>query len=276
MEEFEHVEPTYRTITLTPELAREFLRSNSLNRNLNMHVVERFAEEMARGNWLENGDAIRRSIDGVLLDGQHRCAAVAKSGVAIRCILVEGLPKSTIITIDAGRPRSFADYLKIQHHENADALAALTRVLYLYEIGKFTTGTPIKPTFQQLKVVLDNHHDDMVSSLSVAASVRRRIRVSPSVLALGHYVFARIDPADAKDFFERLRDGVDLPEGNPILTLRRSIERDMTAQSGRRMDTVLLMAILIKAWNAYRRGDEIRLLAWKRGGAAPERFPVPE
>jgi hypothetical protein len=38
---------------------------------------------------------------------------------------------------------------------------------------------------------------------------------------------------------------------------------------------MFLTAIMIKAWNAYRRGDSIGLLSFKSGGAKPERFPEP-
>ena len=33
--------------------------------------------------------------------------------------------------------------------------------------------------------------------------------------------------------------------------------------------------LVIKAWNAYRNGDELRLLRFKPGGANPEKFPMP-
>lgn len=32
---------------------------------------------------------------------------------------------------------------------------------------------------------------------------------------------------------------------------------------------------LIKAWNAWRDGRELKILGWKRGGAKPEPFPIP-
>jgi len=33
--------------------------------------------------------------------------------------------------------------------------------------------------------------------------------------------------------------------------------------------------VMLKAWNAWREGREVKILAWKRGGANPERFPIP-
>ena len=43
---------------------------------------------------------------------------------------------------------------------------------------------------------------------------------------------------------------------------------------GERSQTYLL-AITLKAWNAYRQGETVGLYRWRPGGAKPEAFPEP-
>jgi hypothetical protein len=77
-------------------------------------LVARYAREIAAGRWKPNGETIKFTMDGVLLDGQHRLAAVALAGVGIETTVVWGLDPDCFDTIDSGRPRSAADMLAIQ------------------------------------------------------------------------------------------------------------------------------------------------------------------
>jgi hypothetical protein len=39
----------------------------------------------------------------------------------------------------------------------------------------------------------------------------------------------------------------------------------------------MAQAIIVKAWNAWRRGDDdVTAYQWRAGGTSPEPFPVPQ
>lgn len=265
--------PTYRPVSVTPDLAREWLKRNSHNRNLNERRVNVLAGAMKRGEWHENGDTIRFSSEGVLLDGQHRLAAVVKSGVTIRALVVEGLTQETQDTMDAGKLRSFADVLKLRGISDENNVAALARKVYVWETGQVRSqNTP--PTHAQLSHIVEKRLVDLRESITVARSVRRHIPVQSSIIGIAHWVFYEIAPEDTTFFFDRLRDGRGLTEGNPILALREALLRDL-AKNGRRMNPTMVLALFIKAWNAYRKGETVSFLRWRAGGASPEAFPEP-
>ena len=73
--------------TITPEYAKELLDYNKKNRSLSKATVDRYAEDMRKDNWQQNGEAIKIDWDGNLIDGQHRLAACVKSGVSFDKLL---------------------------------------------------------------------------------------------------------------------------------------------------------------------------------------------
>lgn len=265
--------PTYRAVTVTPDLAREWLKRNTRNRRLERNRVTVLADAMTRGEWHENGDAIRFSANGILLDGQTRLAAVVKSDVSIRSLVAENLPDEAQITVDVGAKRTFAAVLEIQGVKDQAALAAMARKIFDWEHGQLRNTARV-PTHAQLQTVVNNHEDSMRLSLRIAQAVRRQIPAPTTTIGLAHWLFNQIDEEDTEFFFNRLRDGQGLVEGDPVFALRKTVLLDATRNVRYRQFQVL--ALVIKAWNAYRAGDKVKLLQWRSGGASPEAFPEPK
>ena len=67
--------------------------------------ISLYADNMVNGDWLYNGDAIRVSSSGVLLDGQNRLLAAQKAKMNLTCDLIVGLDEGVFNTIDQGRTR---------------------------------------------------------------------------------------------------------------------------------------------------------------------------
>ena len=76
--------------TITPQLAKDILANNNLNRNINATIVGHYADAISRGQWELNGEAIKIAHDGRLLDGQHRLMAVIKSDTPITTLVIRG------------------------------------------------------------------------------------------------------------------------------------------------------------------------------------------
>jgi hypothetical protein len=57
---------------ITLEIAERLLQANSLNRRISGPVVERYARDMKAGRWKLNGQTIKISSRGRLLDGHRR------------------------------------------------------------------------------------------------------------------------------------------------------------------------------------------------------------
>ena len=79
-------------VRVTPALATEWLEGNvALNRRLIPNLVTFYAAEMRAGKWRVNGESIKFSKSGALMDGQHRLHAIIKVNQSIPMVVVREL-----------------------------------------------------------------------------------------------------------------------------------------------------------------------------------------
>jgi hypothetical protein len=261
------------TVDITPALAAEWLAQNGHNRHQRETVWRRYARDMASGRWVFNGESIKRCKEGHTDDGQHRLRAIVESGVTITSVVVSGLPHSAQETVDRGMPRNIADALRLRGESSANVLAgAISQAIVLQSPSPGRESDFWPSTGEAIRYL--DEHPEIRASVTAATNTSDVLRAPQTTLAALHHLFAAIDEEDATGFFDGLASGAGLDEGSPILALREAMLREWVAP--RRMARNRLQAIWIKAWNAYRRGDAVRLLKWKTGGARPEAFPKPE
>jgi len=98
-----------QVLEVTPELASVWMVKNTFNRNLSRQTVRKYASDMERGEWKLNHQGIAFDEDGVLVDGQHRLAAVRESGMSVRMMVTWGADRTGI---DELRVRSTQDVIK--------------------------------------------------------------------------------------------------------------------------------------------------------------------
>jgi hypothetical protein len=259
-------------VYITPELAEQMLGHNTHNRNPRPGAVAAYAEDMAAGDWRWTGDPIRFAVDGTLLDGQHRLLAILRSGITLPLLVIRGLAPEAQEDIDCGVPRKYADVLSLRGEVNAHALAAIIRQVHTWTSGHRGTSKSSKATAAQLNRTLDAHPElrDITRASNVISS---RWDMPQSLVGLCWWLFAAIDQEDADAFMHRCADGQNLAAGDPIYELRKQVaaSRDHRGERSQRY----LLAITIKAWNAYRKGDKVGQLKFRAGGAKPEAFPEP-
>lgn len=266
---------------VTPALAAQWLTFNTHNRTLRPKVVEAYATDMRNGDWLLNGESIKFDTDGVLIDGQHRLAAVIAAGVTVRMVVVRGLPRAAQDTVDAGTKRKFADVLNLRGENHSSSKASITRKILLWKAGIRRNGG-YQPTNTQLLQTFEEHPE--IREIAPSAEViSRGCGMPPSVVGLAMWLCTRVESREDEDraqltkdvdfFFERLADGQSLAKGDALYELRRTVAESRRIRGERNQS--YLLAITIKAWNAYRAGDKVGLLRYRPGGANPERFPEP-
>lgn len=261
-------------VMIGPELATEWLGHNTRNRPARKAAVAAYAADMRNGDWRWTGDPIRKAEDGTILDGQHRLMAIVESGVTLPFLVLTGLPVEAQENIDAGVPRKFNDVLSLRGETSASHLAAVVRKVHDWESGTRVFAGAGRATHAQLSRTLEAH-PELREIARTADNATRIWRDMPtSLVALAWWVFGGIDQEDADFFFARLTDGQNLAAGDPIYELRKQLASMRENVKGERNQRYQ-MALTIKAWNAYRRGEKIGLLKFRTGGAKPEQFPEP-
>lgn len=262
--------PRFGRRTFTPAEAAEILAERNVdNRRMSKAVVDRYARDMRAGDWQLNGDPIRFALDGSLLDGQHRLAACVQSKTPLTAFVVWNLPPESQATMDDGRKRTMANTLEFAgHRRSAKTVASILRRAIIMENNGWTSSKRgPSPTKAEMSAYFEA--EPMVAAAAeVADATRSHVRCAASTLGLAYLIFARINPVMANEFFRKLRTGVGLEEGDPVLVLRERLAREGSTRLATESDEVLAWFII--AWNATRKGRTIRILRHKQG----DRFPV--
>jgi hypothetical protein len=269
-------DPRAEKLTITPELASQMLVHNTHNRPLVNRRVELLAGAMARGEWQpENGQMITVSREGILIDGQHRLAAVVESGATIENWVFWNAPLSAQETVDIGAKRSVADMLRLRGKVYPTRLPAVVRMIKnYYDVNSLATGANVGYTPQEIIAFIDEHDDELLEHIRIggrtAAGVASGLATMFGALS---YLFSEVDDEASEYFLLSLQHGSELNRFDPIYVLREQIIGDRL-RATRRADRATYAAWSIKAFGAHRENREVRALAWRRGGVMREPFPL--
>ena len=100
------------------------LDANTTNRPLSRTLVRAFAEAMSRGDWMVTHQGIAFDVNGVLVDGQHRLAAIIEADLPIEMTVFTEVDEGTFDVLDTGKRRNAADVLAIEGEKSSTMLAA--------------------------------------------------------------------------------------------------------------------------------------------------------
>lgn len=253
-----------------PAEAQELLGTNTHNRNLRRARIDQLANAMRNGEWMFNGDAIRIGESGRLLDGQHRLAALIASETSQQFLVIVGLPDSAQETIDVGAKRTVGDAMRLRGEVDVNRLAAITRMVLFYEMGKTMKSPHVAPSTQQVLACLDRH-PGIRSANAAVRPIQKNTRFASGPSGACYYLFSLIDQAETDVFFSRLAMGAELKERSPIRALRR---RFTAPGNTNRIPSHFQGALCIKAWNMWRLGEETDHIRYAPGGSLAEKFPT--
>lgn len=268
------VDATASVEWISPADAAKYLKKNLKNRRMKEGKVRTYVADMSAGRWLLNGETIKFSLGGLLLDGQNRLLAIVRSQVGVWSVVVRGLPDVTQITMDTGALRNLDDVLRMRGELNTAELATIVRAVACY----IRYGVPISnghasaPSQQELLDVLEKHPD--LRDATSFGSGCRLDGLSRSNVGTLYWLFSRVDADDAERFFRLLQHGEGLFKGDPAHTLRERLLKD--SKRHEKLSTQAKLAFAIKAWNEWRMGGRLSLLRWNSSESFPEITGFPD
>lgn len=260
-------------VTLTPELAGELLEHNQHNRPISDQHVARIANQIVTGKWRFNGDTIKISDDGSVLDGQHRLWACIESKKAIETVIIRGIAREAFSTVDTLR--------KVRSGGDVIALAGATR--YRSAIANALAWMirwqrDCIPTYRAPENKVENSdieaayaaHPNILHAVERATQLKGV--VNPSVMGFFFYVLSNRDLELAERMIHTLRDPARIAVSDPYFRLRSYF----TSNSEHRKDPITSIALMIKASNFAAKGVIVERLSWKSQGQMREAFPTLE
>lgn len=265
---------TISVVDVTRELALHWVkRHNTHNRNMRPMRKASYARDMLAGEWPFNGDSIRLSVGGIIIDGQHRLESVILSGVTLPFLVVEGLPLSVQDTIDLNAVRTLADQLKLAGYANPTMLAAVARRLVIVKTGMAGGSGPgggrFSPTKREMRQFIDDDNNKVRIGRAVEVSLRAHtvgLPAAPSVIGAAYFLCAEKDTLAAELFYyTKLIESIGLDQDEPARTLQIRLQKE--ANTYGQMDPELVFRYTMLAWNRWREGvTELDRLQKPRNG----------
>lgn len=256
---------TIEVIHITPEIAKEFLGKNIQNRAIKQAHLSNLISDMINDRWAYTGDPIKFDTEGNLVDGQHRLSAIVKSGKSYDFLVVRGFTSYEVEHFDKGVARNAADVLAFQGVRQPINIAALAKKIIIWKRGKIVRSNPVSQT----EILEFCKKTDLREYLVFNKQKYRTPFFKTSELNFLYWLFSNIDKDDCIEFLDRLHTGINLEENSPIYLLRQRLEKNILSKSN--LPEAYKLALVIKAWNYFRRREPLKALKWAEG----EQFPMP-
>ena len=252
----------------------ERIRGQDLeNRKLTDAQVETVMADILRpGAWKPNGDTIRFTPNGQVIDGQGRIVALLLAcrrnpKASFITDLRFNVPPEAFSTIDTGKKRTSKDVLDMAHVSNGYLMSAVARLWNGYHIGRMKTQP--KVTNDQVFHIVKENEDLFAEAARMTAHAIKETRIPGSVLGFCCALALRTNPQKAKLFFGQLSTGLHLGETDPAYVLSRATKNKARINSRKGADRIEVAALTIKAMNAHFKGESIDVVRWGRNEAFP-------
>lgn len=258
-------EPLAKLVTITPQYALELLVNNTMNRPISARLVVTLTEQIKGGLWMVNGDAIRISDTGKILDGQHRLMAIEAANMAVETFIVTGLPEACFKTININcRSRTPSDVLAISGEQYSAPLSATLNWLARHELG----SVAVKDAYP-VNVLQDMlaQHPQVRESVRLVKQIKCKL-LPAAPTAFMHYLFHVKDAELADIFVQGMQGGYDGSKFPNFALYHGKLIRDYTSRVKAGKEELVILGL--KAWNAQRTGKRLQVLRWEQAEGVPK------
>jgi hypothetical protein len=239
----------YTEELITPAKAEEYLLKNPKNRQVSPKTVAAYARDMEKGDWLNTAEPIKFDPKGNLLDGQHRLAAVIRSGVRIKMAIARNVTSEARKVMDTGRRRSVADNLVMDFGvKNSTQVASAARIIIRWREGLLRQSNTLRITDSEIYEFVVENDPALQAAASYAQKLRRSLPFSLAAVTAAHVETHRVDEDAAKVFWDKVLTGAELRIGDPALSLRNTVVRLGPKHEDR---TMMNLELIARAWRFH-------------------------
>jgi hypothetical protein len=254
---------------VTPEIAGWLLDLNTENRPLDHKGVDRFRSILRDGKWLNTGEPVIVSREGVLNDGQHRLTAVRDGGIAAELDVRFGISRAAFVATGTGRRRTAGQVLAIQGHNHTNCQAAIARLLRHYDAVQMAQFRAQVETGEIVRII---ESDERIGHIAAKLQRFKIGQARSGSFGFVLVVAARTAPMDrVLEFAALVSEGLTQDEANAG---RRLHDRLLNAALKHEHISQLDVAVLaVRAWNAWVEGRSIQAFRIVESDRTSEGFP---
>tara|TARA_R110002020_G_scaffold18695_2_gene64978 strand:- start:18935 stop:19858 length:924 start_codon:yes stop_codon:yes gene_type:complete len=156
---------------ITPALATQYLDENiSNNRNVSDRHVAALARDMTHNRWSQNGETIKFSQTGELMDGQHRLWACITADRPFTTAVVRGV--TSLDDVDRARPRSMAHVLEVNGYERPTKVSVALNTVWRWEHTNWRINN-VRPTATEALSFLRQNDARLYAAMRAGIRLRK-------------------------------------------------------------------------------------------------------
>jgi len=268
---------------VTPAMAAiVFLNYNKHNRDWTPSKSLEFAQQMIAGMWRWNGATwVWYEGDGGLGDAQHRASAQALAGKTMKIIMVYGLQRPDIVTVDMNRRRSAAQSATLEGIVRAAQKQQVIKACIAYENRRLNRYDEKLFDITLRDMIIQNDHS-LSQALAVGdASVKdiaRPVLKPIDAAKVAYLMLSAQHPWPAATVFEHLKllqAGQAQGEKDPVFQAAEMITKAAEQRKGReKLGEVARCGLVVLAFNLIERG--IHAVRPQELNTIKKRLPAPD
>jgi len=266
--------PKSEYVTVTPDLAQEWLDKQSRNRKVSQGRVSLYAAMMKRGDWYRTSAGIAIDEHGELIDGQHRLLAVIKSDTPTEMLVVRNVPHAAQIVLDQALLRRGHDQIAIKEGWEVKPIHIAVAKQMLYSIGQEDRTDGIARDLILLNKFYVKHHKAIEFAVwhFYHHQLVKGIHVAPVVAPVARAFYSHPQERLIR-FADVLATGLADQNGDgPVAVFRNWLLRGTTRVQARTDRRLIYLKSEI-ALDAFLRGQSIQRLGQMT--IDKELFPLP-
>jgi len=156
--------------TITPKVATRYLEDNVINnRPISDRHVAALARDMIADRWSENGETLKFSPTGELLDGQQRLWACISADKPFTTAVVRGV--KSLDDVDRSRPRTLGHALGMRGYKRSTKLSVVVNTVWRWENTNWRTQQ-VRPTVQEGVLFLEEYDPLLYASLRYGSRLK--------------------------------------------------------------------------------------------------------
>jgi hypothetical protein len=243
-------------MTITPQIARDFLSKSAGNRRISHQRVDMFAKYILEDKWIIDNSGVAFDVNGNVIDAHHRLFGIVKADRPVQMMVTYNLPVEAKMTIDTGRARTLGDQLGVGGIKDPNVKAAVAGVILALESKNPVYDQRVVDKIAQYDLAANDTFFNSKITQKRYNKYRELLGNAKSIFA-AHYLIDKHFPAQADTFFDVLETGMPiLPQDETIINIRESL---MRLKNNRHVIRNFVMAAgLIRAWDAWRQGKIIK------------------
>lgn len=272
-----HPAPTFRWVLMSPEQAEWILKNlNTDNRPLREATIEHYANVIRSGQWHQTHQGMAIDQRGILQDGQHRLAGIARADKTVPVAFFAGMPPENFKAIDEGLLRTAGQLFGKLGESNASAIAAIIKLARVFNGPNPRTFLRARMTNETIVDGFAGEEDEIRRAAVYATRHYKHAHCSPAALGTAYYLIRKANGPDnpyVAAFFRglvtarKLDTRLALEVSDPRLRVR---EHNVNARAkNKRTNALDQLSLIVLAWNYVIEGKRIQHIRFTDAMAVP-------